>query len=100
MEAGAGGDRGKAQRRSHSAAQAVLAGSGCWGSCLGATAALVCAAAGLYAAVPPAARPARTNSAAGPACLPPSTCLPAPQVGKMHFGYILGWMVVGAMLIW
>lgn len=22
------------------------------------------------------------------------------QVGKMHFGYILGWMVVGGMLLW
>lgn len=22
------------------------------------------------------------------------------QVGKMHFGYILGWMVVGSGLLW
>jgi hypothetical protein len=25
---------------------------------------------------------------------------PLPQVGKMHFGYILGWTVVGSMLLW
>lgn len=29
-------------------------------------------------------------------CLPPV----AMQVGKMHFGYILGWMVVGSGLLW
>ena len=38
-----------------------------------------------------------------PACLPgpePACFFPIPQVGKLHFGYILGWTVVGSVLIW
>ena len=33
---------------------------------------------------------------------PPTYAPPPPhtQVGKLHFGYILGWTVVGSMLIW
>ena len=44
--------------------------------------------------------PAKTGSLKGPMPFWPGTLFCHLQTGKLHFGVILGWSVVGSILIW